>query len=230
MEIHKPKAVHSWRELASEIGVIIVGVLIALSAEQTVEWLHWRSEVRESREALAAELGKDLGARKLRADGYECIARRTADLQRWLDSYQTGHPLTPTVPLGRPATITLSFDAWNVAQTGQVAAHMPIAERISLAGLYGNMRSFDAFQSEDGKVWADLQDFDGETQLDHSDLMRLRGIIAQLVRRNEGFHANWPGIVRRAKDAGVTINAVPSPASYWDDSFCGSLFAKPAGH
>jgi hypothetical protein len=34
MAIHKPKPVHNWRELASEVGVIVVGIIIALTAEQ----------------------------------------------------------------------------------------------------------------------------------------------------------------------------------------------------
>jgi N-acyl homoserine lactone hydrolase len=32
MEIHKPKPVHSWRELLTEIGVVAIGVAIALAA------------------------------------------------------------------------------------------------------------------------------------------------------------------------------------------------------
>jgi hypothetical protein len=43
MHIHKPKAVHSLREFLSEIGVIVVGIAIALGGEQVIEWLHWRS-------------------------------------------------------------------------------------------------------------------------------------------------------------------------------------------
>ena len=38
LEIHKPKPVHNWRELASEVGAV-VGIIIALSAEQLLESL-----------------------------------------------------------------------------------------------------------------------------------------------------------------------------------------------
>lgn len=37
MDIHKPKPIHNWREFLSEIGVIVLGVLIALGAEQSIE-------------------------------------------------------------------------------------------------------------------------------------------------------------------------------------------------
>ena len=51
MEIHKPKRVHNWRELLSEVGVVVIGVLIALGAEQVVEDIHWSKEVASARRA-----------------------------------------------------------------------------------------------------------------------------------------------------------------------------------
>jgi hypothetical protein len=49
LDIHKPKPVHGWRELFSEIGVIVIGVVIALSAKQLVEALYWRQKDRRPR-------------------------------------------------------------------------------------------------------------------------------------------------------------------------------------
>ncbi len=50
MEIHKPKAVHRWREFLIEIGTITFGILIALGLEQGIEALHWH----EARPALTS--------------------------------------------------------------------------------------------------------------------------------------------------------------------------------
>ena len=44
MDIHKPKAAHSWREFLIEIGTIICGILIALALEQAVESVHRSAE------------------------------------------------------------------------------------------------------------------------------------------------------------------------------------------
>jgi hypothetical protein len=55
MDIHKPKPVHSWRELASEIGVVVVGILIAIGLEQAVEALHHSHQ----REQLVVALRRD---------------------------------------------------------------------------------------------------------------------------------------------------------------------------
>ena len=40
MHFHLPKPLHGWREFAGEVGIIVIGVLIALGAEQVVETLH----------------------------------------------------------------------------------------------------------------------------------------------------------------------------------------------
>ncbi|MDE2485957.1 MAG: hypothetical protein KGO51_01030 [Alphaproteobacteria bacterium] len=56
MDIHKPKPVHGWREFLGEIGVIIIGVLIALGAEQAVAAAHHHEQVRDLRKALDQEV------------------------------------------------------------------------------------------------------------------------------------------------------------------------------
>ena len=56
LEMHKPKAVHGWRELLTEIGIIVIGVLIALAAEQVVEWGRWREKIEVGRDAIHNEI------------------------------------------------------------------------------------------------------------------------------------------------------------------------------
>src|SRR5438270_12477585 len=59
MHFHLPKPLHGWRALAGEVGIIVVGVLIALGAEQIVEAMHWRMQAAEARTALRDEIGRD---------------------------------------------------------------------------------------------------------------------------------------------------------------------------
>ncbi|MBV9062475.1 MAG: hypothetical protein JOY77_06055, partial [Alphaproteobacteria bacterium] len=40
MDIHKPKPIRNWREFLKEVGIIVLGVSIALGAEQAVEAIH----------------------------------------------------------------------------------------------------------------------------------------------------------------------------------------------
>lgn len=55
MHIHLPKPVHGWRAFVGEVGIIVIGILIALGAEQLVEWVHWRHKQHETLERLFEE-------------------------------------------------------------------------------------------------------------------------------------------------------------------------------
>ena len=56
MHFHLPKPLHGWREFAGEVGIIVIGVLIALGAEQVLETLDWHERAQHARVALMAEL------------------------------------------------------------------------------------------------------------------------------------------------------------------------------
>ena len=40
MHFHLPKPLHGWREFAGEVGIIVIGVLIALGADQLLNDWH----------------------------------------------------------------------------------------------------------------------------------------------------------------------------------------------
>jgi hypothetical protein len=65
MHIHKPKPLHGVREFLWEIAVIVIGVLIALSAEQIVQSFEWRDKIRRAHEEMGNEISADDGPQVL---------------------------------------------------------------------------------------------------------------------------------------------------------------------
>lgn len=61
MHVHLPKPLHGWRAFVGEVGIIVIGVLIALGAEECVRAIHWRAEVHDLRQAFDHELALNLG-------------------------------------------------------------------------------------------------------------------------------------------------------------------------
>jgi hypothetical protein len=53
MHFHLPKPLHGWREFVGEVGISVLGVLIALGAEQVIETVHGNAEVRQFRGAVS---------------------------------------------------------------------------------------------------------------------------------------------------------------------------------
>ena|SRR5438270_1295108 len=56
MEIHAPKAPHSFKEFLRELVTITAGILIALSLEGVLEWNHHRHLVKEARANILSEI------------------------------------------------------------------------------------------------------------------------------------------------------------------------------
>ena len=83
MEIHKPKAAHSWREFLTEIGTITCGILIALGLEGVVERSHHRHAAREAKSNLVREVTDN--HREL-PDGLKSMGTTDAQLQSILNT------------------------------------------------------------------------------------------------------------------------------------------------
>lgn len=127
LDVHPPEhPAHSWREFFIHIGTICVGLLIALSLEQTVELLHHRHQRRELQEAIQQDNEKALAdvplmERSLTAD-LDWLNARIAQVHAALN---TGAPLTHiphqhvSVP-SRPADRT-----WEAAKTSNLVEVLP---------------------------------------------------------------------------------------------------------
>jgi hypothetical protein len=126
MDIHKPKAAHSWREFLTEIGTIICGILIALGLEQAIEAEHWAHKVETVQRGLERQLTIDAGfafklhAMKACADQSmdvmeQALMKGRPDLLNTI--YAEGGEGNPFDPKAWQAS------AWDTAQTGDVVTH-----------------------------------------------------------------------------------------------------------
>jgi len=84
----KLKPPHGWSAVAWELGIVTLGVLIALGAQQIVDDFHWRSELGDFRKAVRAEISNNLATYTYRAEQNRCAAARLDELQRWHDSWR----------------------------------------------------------------------------------------------------------------------------------------------
>jgi len=157
MDIHKPKPVHSWSEFASEILVIVVGITIALSGEQAVEWFHWRHEVAETRAALRTEIARDLDSLDFVIAEEPCIDRRLAEVGGAL-----GVPGAPPLkrPLGQPQFPNMPSAAWDVARSTGVVSHLPQEEASHYRSIYTELEWTKARIDEQRSDWATLSALD----------------------------------------------------------------------
>lgn len=179
MEVHhKHGPLRNWREFAKEIGVIVIGVLIALGGEQAVEAIHHRQEVHDARDALEEELAWDLGAFKDYVGTGPCMARRLDELDRWEKAWEDGRRLpllrSVAIPTGRPFRTAV----WRVTASDAVA-RMPLRERIGYATIYDEVDNQDRLHSEAANVWRDIAQYGGARHLSEDQLRQISNDIAK---------------------------------------------------
>src|SRR5438045_9447958 len=100
MHFHLPKPLHGWREFLGEVGIIVIGVLIALGAEQVIETLRWKAEAGHAVESLKAEMADHYFTASEAMIAAPCIDRQLELLE---DRLTTSGPYVPAPIYSEPA-------------------------------------------------------------------------------------------------------------------------------
>lgn len=164
MQFSLPKPLRGWRAFAGEVGIIVLGVLIALAAQQVAEDISDRSKAREARELIRNELATYLGRLETRASVRDCIVNRLNEVQALVDSAAKGGPIEQPRWVGRPQFWTALSVGWDAAAQSGQAALIPAAELAEYATMYDWMRNtYDSMLIEQGS-WARIRTLE---HLDH---------------------------------------------------------------
>ena len=226
MRFTVPTPVHGWRTFAGEVGIIVLGVLIALGAEQVVGDWHWRHEVADFRESVRAEMSHDLWTYPYRAQQKRCIAARLDELQHWLDSWRAGRPLRLSGQIRIPVSIVIRTSAWD-GRDAATLAHMNRSERLDYGFLYSEFANNEVHRLDERAAWIDLAGFTGATSLDHQDQMRLQTLILRARLRDDRIDSNAGRFLKRAAKMGLHP-VQQSDTAPIDPSFCKPLLAPEA--
>lgn len=125
MHFHLPKPLHGWREFIGEVAIIVLGVLIALGAEATVQSLEWRHKVGSAVADMNNELSAGDGPEAYeRLALHDCVATHLNSLRAAVErgDRAESRKLIDQFWLPNRTWDSLARDAANSAD---VAAHMP---------------------------------------------------------------------------------------------------------
>jgi hypothetical protein len=158
VEIHKPKAVHNWRELLTEIGIIVIGVLLALGAEQTVEALHWQAKVRDAEDAMRLELRDDDGPQAyMRIAAQACFDRQLDGIQTAIEGAGGRKDIALLIGKFPQFYWTWDAEAWKAALASDVGSHIGAEQMIAWSGPYRLMPVLQAMAAQEHADWITLQ-------------------------------------------------------------------------
>jgi hypothetical protein len=197
MHFHLPKPLHGWREFVGEVGIIVIGVLIALGAQQIAEGIHQRGEVKQTRKALDAELAHNLAAFDNRLNLEPCARHRLDEVELILNREAQGS-VALRHDFEQPLSINLQFAVWDAA-TGEARSLIPLEPKLQYAQLYDIFRRYDRFRDEETQDWSQLADLDFDTQLSAQDVKQAKVTVKRLRRLDNLLPAYASFLQRSAK-------------------------------
>lgn len=152
-----PTPLKGWRVFAGEVGVIVLGVLLALGAQEIVEDLQMRADVREFRRSIDHEIGLNLFAYEVRSRGSACNEKRIKDLIGWVKAARDGQDLPQIFP--RPPMMVSTYrSAWD-NRDGNVFSHVPAKTRQKYAEFYDELENNLDKMTRELDVWLAIQRF-----------------------------------------------------------------------
>jgi hypothetical protein len=206
MHFHLPKPLHGWRAFAGEVGIIVVGVLIALAAEQMVEQLSWDRKVDRAESAMRIELAQDDGpqayARLLIGRCLESEIARIHDgagsvpaeqLRQWAAAYA-------------PPFRVWDSEAWNIVVASDTGSHMGSDRAIAWSKPYRIVPMLTAQNVEEARLVVDMRNIlplSGAPS--PSDVQSLRRTSGQLQVINRRFIASSELLLTRIGALGTQV-------------------------
>ncbi len=156
MDLHKPKPWHNWRDFLKEFGTIVLGVCVALAAEQAVEAYHWGTQVREARALIATEMAHNVRQAIIRSRTELCGERRLDELAAILDTASRTGALLPVGDIGLPPRGYWYSGNWESVVASQTATHFPREQLANLARVYKSVERAESFNIMEREAWSSL--------------------------------------------------------------------------
>jgi hypothetical protein len=224
MHFHLPKPLHGWREFAGEVGIIVLGVLIALGFEQLVENWHWRSEVRETDQRLVREMQLDLAYAYERFAIDPCLRPRLGELRDQLlttgeqwpgsratlanDVYRSGFPSVYRTP-NRPWRQA----AWRTALSGETLGHFSADRVQEISSLHDTLDELNQTQAEEVQASITLGDLAFAGPIGTADRRANLKTVAKLDELDAQMLYLARLLIDEARAAGIS----PSPQTTHDE-------------
>jgi hypothetical protein len=165
MHVHLPKPLHGWRAILGEVGIIVVGILIALALEQLVQVAHERTIATEAREAVRAEVGENLWWMEDRRWIEPCVRSALREVDDVLVRANNGQPYPVVRHIGLDIHSKITDLRWQANSHAGRASLFTGEEQRNFDNMYFTTNEFREAQEREENDWARLRAMQGQTHL-----------------------------------------------------------------
>jgi type II secretory pathway pseudopilin PulG len=185
MHVRLPKPTHGWRAFVGEVGVIVLGVLIAIALGQLVDTVHWNNQVQEARVALGEEMAHTNKAFAFRVAAHDCIARRLTKLNDIVEQaarHDASSKVGEVIPdIGN----ALSSNIWETNRAAQTLTHFDRFQLRLYGSYYTQLGNVQAFMGQEVQDWGIVEVLEGDpNRLGPSDISGVRVAIKHATFEN----------------------------------------------
>ena len=184
MRFHLSKPLHGWRAFAGEVGIIVLGVLIALGAQQVAEAVQERSEARDAESEIRGELAHNIAMLRSRWAVRACVEIRIDELQKLIDSARDDETIATPKWVGRPQFWTMQMARWQTTLQAGRAALLPPDDLALYGSLYSFMDNVNALTAEEQMDWAKLRALEHLQRLTPAMAVQLTNTLQEARYRN----------------------------------------------
>lgn len=155
-----PGAWHGWRENVREIAIVVVGVFIALIAQQAVDAWDWHQKVEVADAAMREELLTDDGPQMVqRIAMHDCIASLLDRIRAAVEGGGSRAEIAALIDRYWVDDRTYDHIALDAAQTADVASHLGQDRFVRFANAYSRMGVLEDVNHREAFDWAALRAF-----------------------------------------------------------------------
>lgn len=184
MHFHLPKPLHGWRAFAGEVGVIVLGVLIALGFGQLAETIHEGTIAAEAREAIRAEVRENLWWIDRRAELEPCIKIMLGNMNTLLVRSRTQQATSMMRIVDFPAHSKMTSLRWDTnSQAGRASLFSSEEQRL-LGNMYYTTEEYRQSQALEEAVWAKMGFVEGLAHFTTADVHDLSMLLAEARYRD----------------------------------------------
>jgi hypothetical protein len=220
LDVHAPhESISTWKGFILHIATIVIGLLIAVGLEQTVEFIHHRHRVAEAREALRLE----------RLSNTHRFALATREFYRISPNLQNNiavfrylqlHPGAPSSAW--PAQLDWSMvmaefsdAAWKSVQSSGVLEFMERNEVSQYGDLYARLQTLNALEGDLFKALFDARKYaiaaDDAAHLTAQQLEREVELLTSLLAR----YAYYIQVQRNVSEVFPDFTPAPTREDRW---------------
>jgi len=191
-----------WPEFITELVIVVLGVFLALAAQEAVNNWNARNDLAEFRKAVDQEIAENLSAYELRAAVSPCVNARLEELAAWQKDWRGGSGPPMTGRIRRPIGYTLSQDVWNSGAEANLR-EMPLKQRLNYASLYAGFQTYENLRLREAAAWQSLYAYDEARSLTTPEVNALRGFLLTARALAWSIDSNWVDLKRQAAAMGI---------------------------